>query len=94
LPNIVIRIEEHLKAFDKVVFSLDAEETLTLDDLTPVFQIAAKDLGLKGIKTSDITEAQYREPIKRIASQKPNSAILYSFIWKGKKMIGYWLRGR
>jgi hypothetical protein len=94
LPNIVIDIEEYLKAFDRKVFSLDAEETLTLDNLTPVFQFTAKDLGLKGIKTSDITEAQYREPIKRIASQKPNSAILYSFAWKGKKMIGYWLRGR
>jgi hypothetical protein len=92
-PQIFINIEEELKSFECVVSILDAG-TYTLDDLTSVFKIVAQDLGLQMIETSDITEAQYGKNIKTFVSGKPNSAILYSFVLNGKKMIGYWLRSQ
>jgi hypothetical protein len=76
------------------VVSLIDVGTWTLDDLTSPFQVVAKDLGLKGIKTVDITETQYGKPIKTFVSQKPNSAILYGFVLNSKKMMGYWLRNQ
>jgi hypothetical protein len=97
-PKHFITMEEKLKSFECVTCEMNVG-TFTQDDLKDTFHLVAKDLGLQGIKTSDITEAQYGKPIKTfvlsvLSSANPNDAILYSFVWKGKKMIGHWLRNQ
>jgi len=92
-PPLFVNIEENLKSFQNIVGLIDAG-TWTKDDIKPVLDVVALDLGLKNIQTSDITETQYGKNIKAFASGKPNSAVFYSFMLNGKKMIGYWLRGK
>ena len=92
-PPLFINIEEDLKSFQSIVAYIDAG-TWTTDDIKKVLDVLALDLGLKNIQTSDITETQYGKNIKTFASGKPNSAVFYSFMLNGKKMIGYWFRGQ